>query len=313
MGNGQRKIAVLGAGVIGQVYAGRLAEAGHEVWLLARGETFTALLSRGVRLHEDGVTSTPSMNIVDSTDQIPDVDVVYLAVRADQVIAALPILATISAPVVVTLVNLADQTGVVAAAIGADRVVLGFAGVGGTRTPDGVTYRQVEQQATTIGAADGREKGVVADLRATGLNVGTVPDMPGWLATHAVFIAGVGAAILEAGGSEQLGNDCGRCTRMVMSIRDGFKALAHQGIPVTPTPLRVIFTVVPRLISVPYWQKQMRGEMGRLSLAPHVIATRDTEFRHLATAARRLTSNSALLDAALTAAGFPPLPQELQE
>ncbi len=65
MSNGQRKIAVLGAGVIGQVYADRLAEAGQEVWLLARGETFKALLYQGVRLHEAGVTSAPSMNIVD--------------------------------------------------------------------------------------------------------------------------------------------------------------------------------------------------------------------------------------------------------
>lgn len=313
MSDGKRKIAVVGAGVIGQVYAGRLAGAGYEVWLLARGETFRALHSRGVCLHQDGLTSTPSMNIVDSTDQIPDVDVVYLAVRADQVDTALPVIARISAPVVVTLVNLADQAGPVAATIGADRVVLGFAGVGGTRAPDGVTYRQVEQQPTTIGEAGGRETDVLEDLRATGLHVDTVPDMPSWLATHAVFIVGVGAAILEAGGSEQLGNDRGRSTRMVMSIRDGFKALTRQGIPVTPTPLRVIFTLVPRPISVPYWQKQMRGEMGRLSLAPHITATRDTEFRHLAVAARRLTRNSALLDAALTAAGFPSNSREPQE
>lgn len=302
----RRKVAVLGAGVIGQVYAGRLADSGHHVWLLARGETFAALSSRGVRLCSGGITVSPRVAVVDTPEQIPSVDVAYVAVRADQVEAALPVLAEIQAPVVVTLVNLADRAAAVAASIGSDRVVLGFPGVGGIRTPDGVTYQEVERQATTIEVADGRENSVVNDLRGAGLGVEVVPDMRAWLATHVVFIAGVGAAILEAGGSDQLGRDRVRSTRMVLSVRDGFNALTRQGITVTPAPLRVIFTVVPKLISIPYWQKQMRGALGRLTLAPHVTATRDTEFHELAAAARRLTQDTPHLDVALTAAGFPP-------
>ncbi|MEO6790990.1 MAG: hypothetical protein ABI249_02720, partial [Ornithinibacter sp.] len=220
--------------------------------------------------------------------EIPAVEVAYLAVRADQVDAALPVLARIEASLVVTLVNLADRADEVASTIGVDRTLLGFAGVGGTRTADGVAYQEVEQQATTIGGAEGREKDVVDDLRGAGLKVDVVPDMLPWLATHAVFIAGVGAAILEAGGSEQLGSDRDRSTRMVASVREGFAALDDQGITVTPSSLRVIFTVVPRFISVRYWQRQMRGDLGRLALAPHITATRDTEFPQLAAAARRL-------------------------
>lgn len=75
-----------------------------------------------------------------------------------------------------------------------------------------------------------------------------------WLATHTVFIAAIGAAILEAGGSRELGSDRGRTTRMVLAVRDGFHALARHGVRVTPAPLRIIFVRVPRLISVPYWQ-----------------------------------------------------------
>lgn len=304
----RRTVAVLGAGVIGQVYAGRLADAGHQVWLLARGDTFTRLSSEGVRLHTNGTSSAPAVTVVDSPAAIPEVDVAYLAVRADQVDSALPVLAQIHAPVVVTLVNLADRCDAVAATIGADRVVLGFAGVGGTLTADGVTYQEIGQQATTIGRVGGREDGVNADLRATGLPVDVVPDMTAWLATHTVFIAGVSAAILEAGGSEALGNDRARTTRMVLSVRDGFAALRRDGTTPTPTPLRLIFTLVPRAVSVPYWQKQMRGEMGRLSLSPHIVATRDSELPHLAAAARRITHDAARLDRALTAAGLPQEP-----
>lgn len=154
----KRRIAVLGAGVIGQIYAGRLAEGGHQVWLLARGETFTALRSHGVRLHVKGLTVAPGVVVVDTPEEIPAVEVAYLAVRADQVDAALPVLARIEASLVVTLVNLADRADAVASTIGVDRTLLGFAGVGGTRTADGVAYQEVEQQATTIGRAEGARR-----------------------------------------------------------------------------------------------------------------------------------------------------------
>lgn len=115
------------------------------MWLLARGRTFAKLHAEGVQLQKDGETKRPAVTVVDSTADLPPVDVAYLAVRADQVDAALPTLAEITAPVVVTLVNLAAGTDSVAKKIGADRVVFGFAGVGGIRTSAGVTYHEIDQ------------------------------------------------------------------------------------------------------------------------------------------------------------------------
>lgn len=92
---------------------------------------------------------------------------------------------------------------------------------------------------------------------------------------------------------------------MVLSIRGGFMYLTRNGIRVTPPALRSIFTRVPSLFSVAYWQRQMRGELGALTLAPHVFATRDTEFPLIAAAARRLTPSAQHLSAALDMAGYP--------
>jgi len=301
----QRSMAVVGAGVVGQVYAGRLAEAGHRVHLIARGATLTDLTREGVRLHRDGRTSTPDVDIVADPADLPgEVDVAYLAVRADQVESALPLLERVPARVVVTLVNLAGEARPVADRLGRERTILGFSGVGGTRGPDGVTYHEVKQQPTTIGRAGGREQAVVADLRGAGFTVDTVDDPVAWLATHAVFIAGIGAAILRSGDSTTLGRDRAATSQMVLAVRDGFQALSRLGTPVIPTPLKVIFTQVPRLISVPYWQRQLRGELGTLALEPHVLSTRDTEFRTLAEAARELTGWSPILDRHLASAGF---------
>ena len=46
------RILVLGAGVIGSVYAGKLLEAGHEVVLLARGSRLADLQSHGLLLED---------------------------------------------------------------------------------------------------------------------------------------------------------------------------------------------------------------------------------------------------------------------
>lgn len=298
-------VAVIGAGVIGQVFAGRLAAVGHPTWLLARGETLQHLQDKGVTLIQDAQTTTPPVNVVGSVAEIPSVDVAYLTVRGDQVPGALQVLDGVQAATVVTLVNLAGDARDVAGRIGRDRVVLGFPGVGGVRTVDGVAYQTVKQQPTTLGKNAGREDPVVTDLRGAGFAVDVVDDAPSWLATHAVFITGVGAAILAAGSSQAVGDDRKRTEAMVASVRDGFQAIARRGVTVTPTPLKVIFTVVPRMIAVRYWSKQMRGDLGRIALAPHVLATRDTEFALLVDEVRGLTGGDApLLEAALEQAGF---------
>jgi 2-dehydropantoate 2-reductase len=304
MSEAVRRIAVLGAGVIGQVYAGRLAESGVEVWLLASGATLERLRADGLRLWQGERSSTPPIHVASSAAEVPPVDVAYLAVRADQVDGALEPLAAIQAPVVATLSNLAGQAEAVAARIGVERTIYGFPGVGGTCLPDGVHYVEIAQQPTTIGRAGGREAAVADDLRRAGFAVAVVDDPLGWLATHAVFVVGVGAAILAAGGSAAVGEDRRRTERMLLSVRDGFRALSRRGVAVTPAPLRTIFTRVPRLFAVPYWQRQLAGPLGTVALTPHVLATRDSEFPWLVDRVRELTGDPPVLGAALAQAGF---------
>lgn len=305
--NDRHTIVVVGAGVVGQVYAGRLAASGHDVHLLARGRTLDTLREHGVRLRTGQEPSTPPVTVAADAAELPKVvDTAYLAVRGDQVASALPLLEQVPARTVVTLVNLAGDVSPVLDRLGPERTVLGFSGIGGLRGPEGVTYHEVKQQPTTIGRAGRLEEPVVADLRGAGLTVDVVDEPVAWLATHAVFVVGVGAAILKAGGSVALGSDRRLTAQMITAVRDGFGALASRGTEVTPTPQRIIFTRVPKLISVPYWGRQLRGELGTLALEPHVTATRDTEFRYLVAQTRELTGNSEVLSAYLTAAGFPP-------
>ena len=46
------RVLIVGAGVIGSVYTGKLLEAGHEVALLARGRRLSELQAHGLMLED---------------------------------------------------------------------------------------------------------------------------------------------------------------------------------------------------------------------------------------------------------------------
>ena len=56
------KILIVGAGVIGQIYAARLHEAGHEVTVLARHQTLQTLIQDGITLVNQGSLQTDTIS-----------------------------------------------------------------------------------------------------------------------------------------------------------------------------------------------------------------------------------------------------------
>lgn len=300
------RILVVGAGVIGQVYAGRLGAAGHDVTIVARGATFELLSDRGIHLVTAGATTVHSVGVIQSPSRDDEFDCALLAVRFDQVDSAIDDLAGVDTRQVITFSNMADRSEELRTRLGDNRTVLAFPGVGGSCNDAGqVQYSEVRQQHTTVGRS-GSEQQFVQALRDAQFTVDVVDEMPAWLTTHAVFLTTVAAAILAAGGdSRTLGRDRRATAAMVAAVAEGFQALEIRGIRPVPAPLRTIFTQVPKVIAVPYWQRQLRGRMGVHTITPHVVASRDTELPALATAVRRIVGSSAPgLSALLTSAGL---------
>jgi len=286
-------VLICGAGIIGQIYGGRLAQAGQAVTLLARGAAAQSLASRGVALRKDGESSSDlRLPVVTELPRDATFDVIFVTVRRDQVEQIAPQLAEAAAGQIVFMLNQCTDLERLRDRTGADRTLFAFPGVGGYRSGDGtITYMEVQQQNTTIERGGGREQQVVDMLRAAGFAVDISADMAGWLATHMVFVTAVGAAILAAGGdSVALAADKARVSDMVAAVGEGFRALARQGITVTPTPLRVMFTVLPRFFAIRYWQGQLRGPVGTMAIAPHMRKTRETEFPLLSADVRHLVA-----------------------
>jgi 2-dehydropantoate 2-reductase len=76
------KVCIVGAGAIGGWIGAKLARAGCEVSVFARGATLEALRARGLRLHEQGEVLATPVHASDDAAQLGAQDLVVVAVKA---------------------------------------------------------------------------------------------------------------------------------------------------------------------------------------------------------------------------------------
>jgi 2-dehydropantoate 2-reductase len=86
------RVCIVGAGAIGGLLGARLALAGEQVSVLARGDNLTAIRSNGLTLVEpDGtVVAASGVEAADSLDALGPQDVIVLAVKAHQIAEIAP-------------------------------------------------------------------------------------------------------------------------------------------------------------------------------------------------------------------------------
>ena len=289
------RILIFGAGVIGRIYAARLMTAGHEVSILSRGAATGDLRRDGIHLVREGVADIhQSPRIIESLPDAGHVNLALVAVRRDQLDAALAPLVAVKANAIASFINLPLGTDRLARTIGADRFVPAFPGVGGRLASQGrVHYVQIAQQATVLGP--GPARGTVASaLKSAGFPITTTEDMGGWLKTHAIFIAAFESALAAASGDAQaLASDGAAVRELVLAVREGLTALHHRGVPITPSALRIIFQRMPIWFATRYWRHQLAGEVGTLTLAPHAMASQHSELPALQHDVRILLGGAA--------------------
>lgn len=92
------RIAIVGAGAIGSWLAVHLAEAGHQVCALARGETLAAIRRDGLRLDSGGSSRTAKIVASDRAADLGAQDLVVIAVKSYALAAAAPAVAQLSIP-----------------------------------------------------------------------------------------------------------------------------------------------------------------------------------------------------------------------
>ena len=173
------KVCVVGAGAIGGYMAVRLAHAGHDVAVIARGPHLAAIKANGLKLIEAGQELVASE--LTATDRIPELapqDLVLLALKAHQIEAVVDDLAVLIGPdtVMVTLQNgvpwwyfqklggeyanrivrTVDPNGVLFERIDPDRLIGCIAYPAATVAEPGVV-KQIEGNRFPVGELDGSE------------------------------------------------------------------------------------------------------------------------------------------------------------
>ena len=122
------RIAVLGSGAVGGYYGAKLARAGHEVILVARGAHLAAIRERGLEIRSPALGDfTVHCRAEEDTAAVGPVDLVIVAVKAYDNATALPLLTPMlgSGTSVLTVQNGIDSIHEVAAVAGEARVIGG--------------------------------------------------------------------------------------------------------------------------------------------------------------------------------------------
>lgn len=125
------RIAIIGTGATGSVYAALLADAGYEVWAIDRWrEHIEAIRAHGLRLSGASGERTVELGATTDPSEVGPVDLVVIATKAGDVEsaarAAMPLLA--ARTVVLPIQNGLGSRDRVAAIVGAERVLTGVIG-----------------------------------------------------------------------------------------------------------------------------------------------------------------------------------------
>jgi 2-dehydropantoate 2-reductase len=178
------KIAVVGAGAMGSVYAGLLGSAGNDVWAVDTWrEHVEAIRDNGVRV--EGASGDRVVAIHATTDpaDVGEAELVILATKAMDVAAAAETARPLVGPdtLVLSIQNGLGGPDVAAEVLGDDRVAVGVAGGFGASVvaPGHVHHHGLEliRLGERHGPATPRIEAVAEVWRSAGFNVRTFDDV----------------------------------------------------------------------------------------------------------------------------------------
>jgi len=178
------KIAVVGTGAMGSIYAGLLADAGHEVWAVDRWqEHVDAIRQRGLRV--EGASGDRVVRVRATTDagEVGEAELVVIATKAMNVEAASESARVLVGPgtLVLSIQNSLAGPDLAASIVGEQRVAVGVAGGFGASIvePGHVHHHGLEliRLGERKGPATPRIEAISEVWRAAGFNVQTYDDV----------------------------------------------------------------------------------------------------------------------------------------
>jgi 2-dehydropantoate 2-reductase len=177
------KIGIVGAGGVGGYFGGRLALAGTEVGLVARGEHLAAIRERGLQVRRDEGDFTVRVAASDDPADIGPCDAVLFCVKSYDTDAAAALLEPLLKPDtgVLSLQNGVDNEEKIAARIGPGRVLGGVSFILAHIAEPGVVEQTGAVLRTVLGELDGsrseRAERLLAEFQGAGIDSDLADDI----------------------------------------------------------------------------------------------------------------------------------------
>src|SRR5581483_8215862 len=152
------RIAAMAAGAVGGYYGARLADAGHDVFFIARGAHLEAIRRNGLRVDSvHGNMHLPKPNVTDDPAKVGPVDIVLFAVKLWDTEKAADLTKPMVGPNtrVITFQNGVDSVERISAVLGAGAVVGGITQIATTLSAPGVVSHTSNFAMMRFGHADG--------------------------------------------------------------------------------------------------------------------------------------------------------------
>jgi 2-dehydropantoate 2-reductase len=125
------RVAIIGTGAMGSVYAALMADAGHEVWAVDQwADHVAAMRERGLRVEGASGDRTVRVHATSNAGEVSDPDLVIIATKLDGVRAAAEAAKPILRPdtAVLSIQNGLGGPDAAAGVLGAERITIGVVG-----------------------------------------------------------------------------------------------------------------------------------------------------------------------------------------
>jgi 2-dehydropantoate 2-reductase len=179
------KIAIIGVGAMGSVYAALLADhGGHEVWAIDTwAEHIEAIRKGGLTVEGASGNRTVRLNATTAAGEVRDADLVIIATKDDGVASAAEAALAVAKPEapILTIQNGLGSADKVAAIVGSKRIMIGVVGGFGASMKGPAHAHHNGMEFVRLGEMDGgltpRLEAVAETWRSGGFKVLTFDDI----------------------------------------------------------------------------------------------------------------------------------------
>jgi 2-dehydropantoate 2-reductase len=279
------KILIYGAGVIGSIFAGKIAQKGYDITILARGNRYNELKEKGIILKNCLNNKIIQKNIkaIETLNTNDVYDYIIVTVQNTQIDDILPILEKNKSKNIVFVVNNPLGYEKWIDMVGYNKIIIGFPSAGGERKNSVVNYfigtGIIKMfQSTTFGEIDGkitkRLKILYKIFKESGFSPSINKNMDWWQKTHVAVILPIAKALYRYNSDNyELGKSFRTLKYMILGTRELFKIL--KNINVNITPKKLYFYYLPIIILVNIWKIIMKTKIAEYAMAIHTIVGKE--------------------------------------